>query len=29
MKALTQDRYGSPEVLVLSDVAVPEPGEGE
>ena len=29
MKALTQDRYGTPDVLVLSDVAAPEPGEGE
>ena len=29
MKALTQDRYGPPEVLVLSDVDSPTPGEGE
>ena len=29
MKALTQDRYGSAEVLELRDVACPTPGEGE
>lgn len=29
MKALTQDRYGSPEVLTLSDVEVPTAGHGE
>ncbi|MFN8168280.1 MAG: NAD(P)-dependent alcohol dehydrogenase [Candidatus Nanopelagicales bacterium] len=29
MKALTQDRYGPPDVLVLSDVPTPTPGEGE
>ncbi len=29
MKALTQDRYGSPDVLVLSDVPMPTAGEGE
>ncbi|ODU05294.1 MAG: NADPH:quinone reductase [Pseudonocardia sp. SCN 72-86] len=29
MKAIVQDRYGSPDVLRLDDVAVPEPGPGE
>ena len=29
MKALTQDRYGPPEVLTLSDVEQPTPGDGE
>jgi len=29
MKAITYDRYGSPDVLVLDDVPVPEPTEGQ
>lgn len=29
MKAITQDRYGSPDVLELREVARPEPGPGE
>jgi NADPH:quinone reductase-like Zn-dependent oxidoreductase len=29
MKAIVQDRYGSPDVLELTDIATPEPGEGE
>lgn len=29
MKALTQDRYGTPDVLVLDDVEAPTPAEGE
>lgn len=28
MKAIVQDRYGSPEVLQLRDVPIPEPSEG-
>ncbi|GLY80135.1 NAD(P)-dependent alcohol dehydrogenase [Actinoallomurus iriomotensis] len=29
MKAIVQDRYGAPDVLELTDIAAPEPGEGE
>jgi NADPH:quinone reductase-like Zn-dependent oxidoreductase len=29
MKAMTQDRYGSAEVLALDEIAVPAPAEGE
>jgi NADPH:quinone reductase-like Zn-dependent oxidoreductase len=29
MKAIVQDRYGTPEVLELREVGLPEPGEGE
>ena len=29
MKAMMQDRYGSSEVLRVSDVPVPEPGDHE
>ena len=29
MKSLVQEQYGTPEVLVLRDVAVPSPGPGE
>lgn len=29
MRAVVQDRYGSPDVLEVRDVAVPEPGAGE
>jgi NADPH:quinone reductase-like Zn-dependent oxidoreductase len=29
VKALTQERYGPPDVLILTDVPVPEPGDGE
>ncbi|MFV2017211.1 NAD(P)-dependent alcohol dehydrogenase [Micromonospora sp. LOL_023] len=29
MKAMTQDRYGSPDVLKLCDVDTPTPGDGE
>jgi NADPH:quinone reductase-like Zn-dependent oxidoreductase len=29
MKAITQDRYGSPQVLTVQDIPTPEPGEHE
>jgi NADPH:quinone reductase-like Zn-dependent oxidoreductase len=29
MKAITQDRFGAPDVLRLSDIARPEPKPGE